>query len=473
MSRPERVLTPDRSPQHRFGYELRALRKARRLSQDTLGKLVHVSGDLVRLIELGERQPTQAFAESCDRELNAPGVLARLFRAVEEATDSRPDTDNTVVGIGSAVSHGPDHRSDETIPVEMLTLTGETVSLAINRRALVGGALGIPAVLFLGGATAVAPTMADGTLSDVLHNMRQMRTLLAMQDNTFGPGAVLPTAVHQASILQQLRQAAGGKARDDLISLQSAYGELCGWLADDLGDPRSGQHWIDRALEWGHESGDTAQTGYVLMRKAQRAADADDAAAAVGLARAAVRSGGLPQRVVAAARQYEAQGHALTGDDAAFQEAIEAAYNIVAHVSANGDESRAAWCTPAYVAIHEAAGLMRLHRPELAAAKYEDALAGWSSDMHRDLGIYRGRLGAAYAAARQPEPAAAAGRSALAIAQRTGSGRILAELQPLATALAEWRSSPAVRDFLAELRAVVAARATGPGALPPTTMGRS
>lgn len=473
MSRPERRLTPDRSALHRFGYELRALRKVRRISQDRLGKLVHVSGDLVRLIELGERRPTQGFAADCDRELNSAGTLARLFRAVEEAADTADHTDNSVVGVGSALSHVRAQEPDETISVEMLNLSGETISVAINRRSFIGGVAGFPVILSLGGATGVSPEMEEGNLSDMLLTMRQMRTMLAAQDNVLGPAAVLPTAVQQASILQQISKATRGKARENVMALRSAYGEFAGWLADDLGDRRAGQHWIDRAHDWAQLSDDPVQTGYVLMRKAQRAADAGDAAEAVGFARAAIRSGGLPPRVVAAARQYEAQGHALNGDRLAFDDAIQTAHGIVANMSPEPEDTWAVWCTPAYVAIHEGAGLMRLNKPLEAAAKYEGALENWTGDMQRDLGIYRSRLGAAYAAARQPEPAAVEGKAALGIALRTGSGRILAELTPLAAALAGWQSSALVREFLTDLRAAVAARATIPGVTAAIEMGRS
>jgi hypothetical protein len=399
--------------------------------------------------------------------MDTGGTLLRLYGEAEAAADTPAHTDNSLVGKSSALGHMPTGLAGETVSVEMLSLSGETISVPINRRSFVGGAAGFPAVLFLGGAPEISPHLGEGNLSDVLKNMRQMRKLLSAQDNTFGPGTVLPTAVHQVSILQRLSTASRSKARDDLMSLQSAYGEFCGWLADDLGDPRTGQHWIDRALDWGHESGDSIQTGYVLMRKAQRAADAGDSAAAVGLARAAVRPGGLPPRVIAAAKQYEAQGHALNGDRDAFQQAIDAAHGIVADIRATDqNDGWAVWCTPAYVAVHEAAGLMRLNSPEIAAAKYEEALRGWSEDMQRDLGIYRSRAGMAFASARDPEPAVTAGRDALAIAKRTGSGRILAELGPLAVKLHHWRSNPVVGDFLTEFRAAVAARTTAPNTVP-------
>lgn len=79
MSRPERDLYPDRSALDRFGYELRRWRKARGLSQDRLGTLVHVSGDLIYRIELGQRRPARDLAHRCDQALDTGEALLRLW----------------------------------------------------------------------------------------------------------------------------------------------------------------------------------------------------------------------------------------------------------------------------------------------------------------------------------------------------------------------------------------------------------
>jgi transcriptional regulator with XRE-family HTH domain len=60
---------------HRFGYELRKWRKARGLSQDKLGVLTHVSGDLIYRIELGDRKATRDLVERCEHALSAEGAL--------------------------------------------------------------------------------------------------------------------------------------------------------------------------------------------------------------------------------------------------------------------------------------------------------------------------------------------------------------------------------------------------------------
>ncbi len=73
---------------------------------------------------------------------------------------------------------------------------------------------------------------------------------------------------------------------------------------------------------------------------------------------------------------------------------------------------------------------------------YETHLANLPAVAYRDRGPYQARHAIAYAAAGDPEHAAALGHTALAIAQETGSTRISAELHRLDTALAPTSSSP-------------------------------
>jgi len=199
LSRPERELHPNRSALDRFGYELRSWRKERGLSQARLGAAVHVSGDLIYKIELAERRAGRDLAARCDRVLEAFGALVRLWEAVEEegrdAPDSRGDTDNPVVGITPRGKGMTPLTDVETITVEMLTLAGESVPVAIDRRTFMVGAAALPLVGWLGrgpaGVSTQAPT-ADGYVSDVVRVMADLRTSLAAQDNVLGPVVAAP-----------------------------------------------------------------------------------------------------------------------------------------------------------------------------------------------------------------------------------------------------------------------------------------
>jgi hypothetical protein len=61
------------------------------------------------------------------------------------------------------------------------------------------------------------------------------------------------------------------------------------------------------------------------------------------------------------------------------------------------------------------------------------------------------KLAVAYSHAHQAQEAASLGLQALTLARQTGSARTETELQPLATALAPWRSQPDVATLLEAL----------------------
>src|SRR3981081_4536696 len=78
----------------------------RNLSQDQLGRLVHVSGDALTTIEKVQRWPQPGLAEACDTALATGGILARLWPLVEgQRRDSRGDVvDNRPAHTVNSVS---------------------------------------------------------------------------------------------------------------------------------------------------------------------------------------------------------------------------------------------------------------------------------------------------------------------------------------------------------------------------------
>ncbi len=86
-------------------------------------------------------------------------------------------------------------------------------------------------------------------------------------------------------------------------------------------------------------------------------------------------------------------------------------------------------------------------RASAAIDLYETQLAKLPAVQQRDSGVYKARHAIAYAAAGDPEQAAAIGHTALAVARQTGSTRIFAELHRLDTILARHTGIPAAAQF--------------------------
>jgi len=75
-----RELDPSAGPLQFFGAELRRARAAAGLSQDQLGQRLGYSSAQVGKVEMGERAPSQDFAQGCDQTFpDAGGLFARIY----------------------------------------------------------------------------------------------------------------------------------------------------------------------------------------------------------------------------------------------------------------------------------------------------------------------------------------------------------------------------------------------------------
>ena len=444
-----------------LGQQLASLRQASRLSQADLGKVIFRERSLIARLEAGTRAVDRESWEKLDSALDAKGTLVAVFDALEaakreheqaiqaeELAEAREATKALQSRAAQGMSAAP---FDDLFAQQGVVSEGN----GVHRRGFLGVVAGLTAGVLSAdrpGSPCQPASMTDGNLVDVIRSMRKLYDALVAQDSVLGPAVVAPTAMYQLAILQQLSHNFSGQSRSALMRLQTSYAEIVGWLADDLGDRRSGQYWIDRALEWAHEADSEIAVAYVLARKAQRTADEGDAAGAISLAQAAARRGEQLPRVQAAALLYGALGHAGSADRSAFRSAIDQANELVANSQQPGDGELAQWCTPGYVIMHEAAGYMRLHEPVKAASTYESGLADWPQEFRREQGLHYSRLARAYAAAGQPEQAITSGRTALRIGVETKSSRTLSQLQKLTKGLDGWKQVPAVARFSKELR---------------------
>ncbi|WP_371500398.1 helix-turn-helix domain-containing protein [Kitasatospora sp. NBC_00374] len=89
MPRPPRPLEPSRSAAHWLGAEIRHWRSLRGLTQNQLGALVHISGDLVSKMEKAERPCRPTHAAALDAALDTGGVLSRCLALANAEMDNR------------------------------------------------------------------------------------------------------------------------------------------------------------------------------------------------------------------------------------------------------------------------------------------------------------------------------------------------------------------------------------------------
>jgi transcriptional regulator with XRE-family HTH domain len=84
MGQRPKTLTPEASPRHLLGAELRRWRVQRRLSAAGLASMVYVSPDLVLKVERAERRATPDLVAACDAALDTGGALRRLMQRVAQ-----------------------------------------------------------------------------------------------------------------------------------------------------------------------------------------------------------------------------------------------------------------------------------------------------------------------------------------------------------------------------------------------------
>jgi transcriptional regulator with XRE-family HTH domain len=120
MAQAPRELTPDASALHHFGAILRRHRTDCGLSQQQLGRVVHVSGHLIGKIEIAVRWPTLELARQLDRALGTGGELVELLPLVEQSRQQSgrplPDSqDGAAVGNAGGSWDEPDDGTGEDV----------------------------------------------------------------------------------------------------------------------------------------------------------------------------------------------------------------------------------------------------------------------------------------------------------------------------------------------------------------------
>jgi tetratricopeptide (TPR) repeat protein len=195
------------------------------------------------------------------------------------------------------------------------------------------------------------------------------------------------------------------------------------------------------------EIGETRETAYVLMRKADIAADLDKPDRVIGLTEAALRDPSrVPPRIRALILRLRGRAHATLGDAGECARALDAAQAEVLRPY-DAPDDLTAYCTPAYIGMETASCWSKLGRFDPAIATYERSLETWPDSLRPDQGLCLARLANAYAGREDIERACAAGRQAVDVVRSATSSRALSELQRARVRLAPWRRHAEVSDL--------------------------
>jgi len=464
-------LTPGIGPWHRWGYELRQFREARRLSQQALARKALIDRSHLGRFERAERPVPRHVAIVLDGVLDAAGALVRGW---DEAECEAPQDSSAVVSRVKTATHGASPRGHGAIGLAPLAACrfGQAVSLEDDADTVVvparihGGIHFVPVprrVVLASGlaglvataipAATVAATIELADMGSPFEHFTQLRRVMIQTDNLIGPRHVLPALQQHLVSLAARRRAARGTDAVKLLSLETRYEELAGWFAQDMGDERTAHGHTAKALDASHITGDADLTAYILARKAQLAVDTGHPADALGLATAARRTAQSGSRLEVIAVLHEAHAHAVLGEGGEAHRAYETALALLGRAGSDGVWG--SWLDTAYVDTARARSLAALGDFEQAAAGFDNAIAVLPPAYRRDRGVYLARAARAHAGTGNMALAARIGLQAVGIAAETGSARIFDQLDRLDQTLAPAAGEDGVTEFRAALDRIV------------------
>jgi transcriptional regulator with XRE-family HTH domain len=265
-------------------------------------------------------------------------------------------------------------------------------------------------------------------------------------DNLMGPHHLVAVVRSQAELLDQMLPNARGRTRAELLSLAFRYNEFAGWLYQDACNPEQAMRYTDRSMDYALEMGQPRETSYVLMRKADIAADLDNPNRVIGLVQAALRE---PQHVAPRGRalvlRLQGRAYAQLGDAGECARALDTAHEQVTQDAE--PDGLTDYCTPAYIGMETANSWSKLGRFDAAVSTFERSLQAWPEGLRRDRGLCLARLSYAHAGREDIERTCAIGREAVDVVRAAPSSRALGELQRLRVRLAPWRRNAEVSDL--------------------------
>lgn len=276
-----------------------------------------------------------------------------------------------------------------------------------------------------------APARVD---TEVIAYFRRVLAEHYAADKMLGPRSLLNPVLAQIDVLDELRRGAAGAHAEPLLQVLSHYGEMAGWLYQDLGQLEPATQWTRRAAEWAQCASDANMAAYALVRQSNIAALSGDYAGVVQLAEAARRNpAGVEPKLLALAAQQQARGLVMLGQtDACFTLLEDAGEALKDHPQVRQPD------VPVYLHHYDLATLCEQSavcyraagQVATAAAILQEQIAATPAHLVRDRGHLTAKLAVALATT-DPARAATLGLETIATAQQTGSARIWRELRTL------------------------------------------
>jgi transcriptional regulator with XRE-family HTH domain/tetratricopeptide (TPR) repeat protein len=403
------------------------------IAWDRLRQRIGVDAGMISKWERGEKRPRRLYRE----------LFCALYEADEYQLALRPPRPAHSLRVDWHLD-GPEgylaelgNRCDE--PGGMVTES------AVNRREFLAGAAALisstalprPVLgLSMPNDLLVQESLGGPTVNfDVLsEHLREMWHTLVRADNILGPRYALGGVLDNIGAVHASMPHLQGTDAQRLLGWGAKFAESAAWLYEDLGELQQATSWLDRAHAWASRAGDESMTTWTLVGRARQALERGDALASLPLSEAAESAGRLVSPAMsAAALCYQAEAHALRGNERACQHALDLAETCVSELEYDdrGDAAaggHGAFCTTNYLAAQRGRCWQMLGKPDRALPLYLEGLNNQPAVYQRDRGWGLAGLAGVLHAIGNPEQAATTAYEALYIGVTTGSARTVDEV---------------------------------------------
>ncbi|MGH3929713.1 MAG: helix-turn-helix transcriptional regulator [Pseudonocardiaceae bacterium] len=287
---------------------------------------------------------------------------------------------------------------------------------------------------------------------------------LRRMDDVAGGGTVLSLAQHEFDLVAGLLDQASynehtGRA---LYILLAELGQLAGWTAYDGGDhPLAQRYWI-AALRASHSADERLLGAHILACMAEQAARQGQPAEAVTLIETAMAGTRGQHTPALLAELYGKQAYAFAtlGDTSGCAAANSQLRTQIERLGSANEPSYLYWVNPANMTGEVGNSLRQAGQADRAVVVLDEAIALFDDSLPRDSMGYLIHLAKALAMPgkqRDLDAAAARGMEAIEIVESMDSTRSVILIRDLCQQMAPHAKVPAVRDFVARARDLVAA----------------
>ena len=402
------------------------------IAWDRLHRRIGVDGGMISKWERGEKRPRRFYRE----------LFCALYEADEYQLALRPPQPAHSLRVHRHVDGLEEHLAELVNRCDKPG--GKVTESAVNRREFLAGAAALVSstalrrsVLGLSMPTypAVQELLAGPTVNfDVLsEHLGQMWHALVRADNLLGPRYALGGVLDNIGAVYASMPHLQGTDAQRLLGWGAKFAESAAWLYEDLGELQQATSWLHRAHVWASRAGDDSMTTWTMVGQARQALERGDPLASLPLLEAAESAGRLVSPAMgAAALCYQAEAHALKGNERACQQALDLAETCVSELEYDdrGDAAaggHGAFCTTNYVAAQRGRCWRMLGKPDRALPLYLEGLSKQPVVYQRDRGWGLAGLARVLHALGDSEQAVTMAYEALQIGLTTGSARTVDE----------------------------------------------